>query len=222
MRRIRYVPVEDVVPAEINAKRHAPAAIAASIDRFGFLAPLVVDGRTGRLVAGHGRLSDLTRRHAAGDEPPAGVRVKAGRWLVPVVEGWGSGSDDEANAAAVALNRIEEAGGWQLADLYALLDEIADGAGLAGTGFTADDLDTMLAELSREPVSYGGADSPARVDVGIAAKAETYRTNGVRSLVLDYDIVTAARLQEQMGRLRKARGAETNAVLVRQLLEEAE
>lgn len=221
-RRIRYVQLEMVAAAEANPKRHDAALIAGSIDRFGFLLPLLVDDRTGRLVAGHGRLEDLRRRHTAGEPAPAGIREKGGRWFVPVVEGWSSRDDRDADAAAVSLNRIEEEGGWRLPDLYAMLDEFAAEGRLDGTGFDADDLDTMLADLSRKAVSYGGADSPARTDVGIGAKAETYRTNGIRSLVLDYDIAVAARLQEQMGQLRKARGAETNAVLVRMLLEEAQ
>lgn len=223
-RKIRYDPLVGVLRAARNPKRHAADEVAASMTRFGFLLPLVVDERTGILIAGHGRLDELERRHAAGEAAPDGIVVKGTAWFVPVVTGWASDDDADADAAAVSLNYIEEAGGWDARALYRLLDRLAgdSGAGLPGTGFTAGDLDTMLAELSRAPVSYGGDGSGARTDIGIGAKAETYRTNGVRSLVLDYEAGFHERIMEAMNRLCRERPAVSKAALVHELLEEAQ
>lgn len=219
--KIRHVPLEQVLRAATNAKLHDLPALEASIRSFGFLVPLVVDDRTGMLLAGHGRLEVLRRMHADGEPAPDGVQARGEEWRVPVVDGTATTDDRHAAALAVALNRIEAAGGWDPAELYRTLDTIAAAGYLDGTGFIPDDLDEMLVELTSGPMSFGGAESSARTDVGIAAKAETYRTNGVRSLVLDYPVAEYERLADALGRLRKARGAETNAVLVKMLLEEA-
>ena len=55
--------------------------------RFGYVAPMILDERTGRLVAGHCRLESLKRAKSAGKAPPKRVRVENGDWLVPVVRG---------------------------------------------------------------------------------------------------------------------------------------
>jgi hypothetical protein len=58
-RRIELWPVERLEPYERNARTHSPeqvAQIAASIDEFGFLNPILVDSGDG-VIAGHGRLA---------------------------------------------------------------------------------------------------------------------------------------------------------------------
>lgn len=58
-RRIEMMPLADVKPALRNPKTHDAEAIGASVERFGYVEPMVLDERTGRLVAGHGRLEHL-------------------------------------------------------------------------------------------------------------------------------------------------------------------
>ena len=56
--RFERWPVEQLVPYERNARTHSDeqvARIAASIQEFGFVSPILVDGNSG-IVAGHGRL----------------------------------------------------------------------------------------------------------------------------------------------------------------------
>ena len=56
--RFERWPVEQLVPYERNARTHSDeqvARIAASIQEFGFVSPILVDGSSG-IVAGHGRL----------------------------------------------------------------------------------------------------------------------------------------------------------------------
>src|SRR5205809_5221565 len=83
-----YVPLSEVRPAPRNPKAHLGDAIRTSIGRFGVAELPLIDERTGRLVAGHGRIDQLTAMRADGQDPPEGVRVAPdGGWLVPVVRG---------------------------------------------------------------------------------------------------------------------------------------
>jgi ParB-like chromosome segregation protein Spo0J len=53
-RRLELVPLSAITGADKNPKRHASEQLGTSIDRFGYVEPVVIDERTGRLVAGHG------------------------------------------------------------------------------------------------------------------------------------------------------------------------
>lgn len=219
-RTLRFVPLEEVARADVNPKLHAGEQIRASMDRWGFIEPILHDGRTGKLIAGHGRLEELVRRRDAGEPAPEGIRSRGG-WKVPVVYGWSSATDEEAHAAGVALNRIVEMGGWDIPELHRTLTAFGAEAGsLDGTGFTTEQLDKLLATI--KPVEYGGAAAPARADTSLDAKAEQYRTNGVRSIVMDFPLTEYEEMQVALRDLRHRYDAETNAVVVQRLLEEAE
>lgn len=147
-RRIEYVDLDELVPADKNAKLHDEPLIGASIDRFGFIEPGVLDERTMQLVAGHGRRDQLIAMRNAGSPPPEGIVVTAGKWLVPIVRGWSSADDREAEAAGLALNQATIAGGWDEQTLAVMLDDLAAGTrGFEGTGFDQAALDEMLARL---------------------------------------------------------------------------
>lgn len=177
-RRIVYEVLDDVVGADRNPKGHADAVIAESIDRFGFVEPMVIDERTGKLVAGHGRLAQLRARRDAGLDAPDGVVLARGVWTVPIVRGWASSDDGEAHALGVAINRSTELGGWT-DDLAPLLAELAGtDRGLAGVGFDHGDVDRLLAELGTPPEpkaarDHEGDDSP----IGPASRPFTRRGN---------------------------------------------
>lgn len=149
-RRIEYTPIGEVVRAPRNVKGHAKASIARSFDLFGFVEPIVVDERTGRLVAGHGRLDELQSAAAAGGAPPDGINVgDDGRWLVPVVRGWSSGDDAEAEAYLLASNRITELGGWDEVGLAEILRDM-DAALAAAAGFSTADLKRLIVDDRRD------------------------------------------------------------------------
>lgn len=154
-RKLVYRPLAEVVKNPANPKAHDTALLDTSIGRFGFVEPVVEDGRTGRLIAGHGRMETLALMERRGDAPPEGVRKsKDGGWLAPVIVGWSSRTDAEANAALIALNRTSEIGGWVDAELLALLDDLAElPEGLDGIGYTDRDIDILrkLAELEVDP-----------------------------------------------------------------------
>jgi ParB-like chromosome segregation protein Spo0J len=55
---IQYMPVTALKPYERNARthnRHQRRAIARSIEKYGFLNPVLIDSN-GRIIAGHGRV----------------------------------------------------------------------------------------------------------------------------------------------------------------------
>lgn len=160
-RRVELVPLDELRPAVRNAKAHADAEIAASIGRFGVIDLPVLDERTGHLVAGHGRLDALRAAHEAGESPPEGVEARDGDWLVPVVRGWASRSDADAEAAGVALNRLTELGGWERGLLGEILgDYRQDADWFLGTGYGPEDVEALLG-ARQEPA---GEQQPAPPD----------------------------------------------------------
>lgn len=60
---LEQIPVESIIPYEFNEKKHPEQQvhrIAKSINKFGFIQPLVVDGKN-NLIIGHGRLMAAKR-----------------------------------------------------------------------------------------------------------------------------------------------------------------
>jgi hypothetical protein len=152
---IEYMPLASLEGAPRNPKDHAEQLLAASMDRWGFVEPIVLDERTGRIVAGHGRRDELRRREA--DEkallPDFVVEDDDGTWLAPVVRGWASENDEEAEGYVVASNRIGEVGGWQPTPLWEMLRDLAvTPGGLDGVGYTLADLDALSA-IAGDPAS---------------------------------------------------------------------
>lgn len=146
--RIEYVRIDEVARWPRNAKKHDKPGIRASLKRFGWIDPVIEDARSSRLVAGHGRLEVALEMHAEGAEVPRGVQVdpKSGMWLIPVLRGIAFENDHEAEAYLVANNRLVENGGYDESVLREILaDHQTD---LAGTGFSAEEVSTMLAELA--------------------------------------------------------------------------
>ena len=165
--RIEYLPLDQLTRWPGNPKEHADDAIAASISRFGFRDPLAIDEATGRLVAGHGRLTALERAHAAGSAAPQFVQVRDdGMWLIPVTRGGSFADEAEASAYLVAHNRTSELGGWDdklLAEFLKPLDEEL----LSVTGF---DFDAFLRDAPKLPDVLPSAPSEFLNDL-IAAPA---------------------------------------------------
>lgn len=156
-RSIEYMPLADLSTrrAPGNPKDHDAAVIERSVSRFGFVEPIVLDERTGKLVAGHGRLDDIEARVNAGEAIPDGLREENGNWLVPVIRGWASKDDAEANAYLIVSNQATIAGGWDeqaLADLLSGLVASGDAEVFAASGFTTGGLDELLASIAGFPV----------------------------------------------------------------------
>jgi hypothetical protein len=183
-RRIEYVALDDVVPAVRNPKRHRTEPLTASVNRFGFVSPALRDERTGRLVAGHGRIDTVRDLRDSGASPPEGVRIDpvSADWLVPVIVGWASRSDAEADAYLIADNRHAELGGWDNQELAEMMSEFgSDTELLEATGYdtnaladmikanTPADLDSMAKELGEPQASDAWPTVSIRVPQHIAA-----------------------------------------------------
>lgn len=125
------VPIDDVHPNTGNARTHSRKQtdkIAAAIDRFGFVNPVLID-QNNMIVAGHGRV--------------AGAR-KLGWKQVPVLR-IEHLRDDEKRAYILADNRLAEEAGWDqdilAIELQALLD--CDFS-IELTGFETSEIDGVL------------------------------------------------------------------------------
>lgn len=146
-RRVDYLRLSEIIDAELNVKTHDASGIGRSITAFGLAELPLIDDRTGRLIAGHGRIDDLRERHRTGQTPPEGVGVDDdGEWLVPVQRGWASTDDAHARAYAAASNKLSENGGWDTDLLPDYLRGLAELDLLDLTGFTETDLAGLLGE----------------------------------------------------------------------------
>lgn len=125
--RIELWPIERLVPFENNARTHSPEQLAqlqASIEQFGFTAPILVDGQDG-ILAGHGRLE--------------AARL-LGMTEVPVVV-LDHMSPEQRRAYVIADNKLAENAGWDLGQLNAELRALmAADFDLNSMGFDDDEL----------------------------------------------------------------------------------
>ncbi len=170
-RTIVYVPLRLLAGAVRNVKKHDIPGTIASIKRFGFNDAVIVDERTGRLVAGHGRVEALLTMHAEKpDHFPRGIEYRAalGRpmsesdWLVPVQRGWASKNDVEAEAFIVAANALGARAGFDTGGLEEVLADLKAADALEGTGYSRDDVDALLRTSSkrRRSPSFRSANEP--------------------------------------------------------------
>lgn len=124
-RHIVYMSLTELKPATRNPKTHDAAAIAASLVRYGWTEPAVLDERTGRLVAGHGRREAAIRLMMTGEPLPGGMQLaENGDWMAPVLRGWSSRDDAEAEGYIIASNRLSEAGGWYWRGLAEMVEDV--------------------------------------------------------------------------------------------------
>ena len=147
---IQWVKIQDVKGADVNPKQHDIGTLHQSIERFGFVAPLIRNETTGKLVGGHGRIETLRQKYQLNKEdPPKGIKVDEDlNWLVPVVTGIEFQNDDEADAYLIADNRLVELGGWDVPDLKELLEGVIVKTGtLDGVGYDAEDLQNLLEDV---------------------------------------------------------------------------
>lgn len=161
-RTTELMALDSIKRATENPKRHDVRAIMRSMMLNGFGEAPMLDERTGRLIAGHGRLEALTALRLEKKDPPKGVETKGEEWLVPIQRGWASKNDAEAKAYLVASNRTTELGGWDDSELNEILSDLAkDGAAtLAAAGYDGAELEKMLSDANpAEP-----DDAPAPVE----------------------------------------------------------
>jgi DNA modification methylase len=129
----KLIPTSDLIPYARNSRTHSEAQvtkIASSIKEFGFINPVVTDGKNG-IVAGHGRVLAAN---------------KLGLKEVPCVEA-SHLTEAQKRAYVIADNRMALDAGW---DIDLLKVELGDLQGmdfdLSLTGFDPGELENFLAE----------------------------------------------------------------------------
>jgi hypothetical protein len=176
--RVEYVRLDDVRRWPRNPKMHNHALLDESFKRWGFVQPLLLDERSGRLTAGHGRLETLQRAKESGAPPPARVRVDGeGNWLVPVLRGIAFKDDAEAEAYLLADNRLAEIGGWDDAALAAVLRDVSN-VSMEGVGWSDTEVALLMRTVSETTNGYA-----PRVQAGDAS-LDTFLNNQIRQVVI--------------------------------------
>jgi DNA modification methylase len=146
--RVEYMALGALLRAPRNPKNHDIGLIDQSFSRFGYVEPIAINEKTGRIVAGHGRLDTLQQKKANGKRPPERIVERDDDWYVPVIRGVEFDSDTDAESYLISSNRSTILGGWKDPELAILLSDLAaqDG-GLDGVGFDRDDLDDLLRRI---------------------------------------------------------------------------
>lgn len=143
----------------MNPKEHDEDLLHKSLSTFGYVEPIVMDERTGYMISGHGRQEVLQNLFDEGSEPPEGIEVQNGEWMVPVVSGWASQDDTEVHAVLVALNRTTERGGWNDSNLLAILQSLSEHDLLDVTGYVDTDIAVLQKVVEAQDVFVSDLDS---------------------------------------------------------------
>lgn len=173
--RMLLVPVGDLTTHPQNPRRGNIDRIADSLSRFGQMRPIPYQESTGYIVAGN-------HTFRAAVETLGWTHVAA----VPAEL-----EDGEALAYVIADNRTADLGEYDDAALAAALNSLMDGGKIAGTGFTAEEIEVELARIRdsmQEPL-------PPVPDEPDASGLRTLRGADplVQELILAYDPETYVR-----------------------------
>jgi DNA modification methylase len=129
----KLIPTSDLIPYARNSRTHSDAQIAkiaSSIKEFGFLNPIITDGKNG-IVAGHGRVL---------------AAQKLGLKELPCVEAKHL-TEAQKRAYVIADNRMALDAGWDADMLKIELGELQGlNFDLALTGFDPGEIDSFLAD----------------------------------------------------------------------------
>jgi ParB-like chromosome segregation protein Spo0J len=148
-----FVPLDKLKPWAKNPRKNdsAVTAVANSIVRFGFGAPLLARKETGEIIAGHTRLK-------------AAIRLK----LEAVPVRYLDITETEAHALAIADNKVGEIAEW---DAVVLADVLRD---LEAAGAKIDDLGFDAAEIAAL-MSDGSAQEGEEGETGAVGDGLVYR-----------------------------------------------
>lgn len=152
---IVYKPLSQInlLPEETNPNVHAEQEIIDSINEFGMIDPIAINGTTANDFDGNGRAKMLRKMKDGGLPCPKYCYVdeKTNEWLVPTIEGVEMDLFTEARAA-LALNTTNRKGFYDETRLAQLLQNIVQNSGeesLAATGFSSDDLTALLLKANQ-------------------------------------------------------------------------
>ncbi|MEI8394913.1 MAG: ParB N-terminal domain-containing protein, partial [Rhodospirillaceae bacterium] len=150
--RLERRPIGWLLPFVRNPRVHDPeqvARIAGSMAEFGFVVPILADGQ-GNIIAGHGRLL-------------AAERLGLSEVPVVVVDHL---SETQRRAYVIADNQLTLSSRWDDELLAGLLHELnSQNFDLDLLGFSAAQLDDLMAPLEDDEPAAGGGDDGAEDEV---------------------------------------------------------
>lgn len=152
---VQLEPLSKLVGLPRNPKAHNLGDIHQSLNRFGFVGRIIINDITNHILAGHGRVSALRQKKAAGAEAPDGITVKPDDWYVPTERIEVPEAEEEA--LAIALNKIGE-NEWDDMKTAEILADLAADDNLQGTGFDGEDVDYLLRRTNPENRSENVSD----------------------------------------------------------------
>jgi len=130
---IEFLPVSGLKPYDRNPRTHSDAQvkqIAASIQEFGFLVPVLIDAQDG-VIAGHGRI--LAAQQLGMTEVPC---LRAAHL-----------TEAQRRAYIIADNKLTENAGWDAGLLRMEMIDLKElGADLGLIGFSTDELTAIFAD----------------------------------------------------------------------------
>lgn len=209
--RHETVAVGKVQPHPDNARRGNVARIAKSLEQNGQYRPIVVHESTGNILGGN-----HTYRAAVD---------KLGWTHIDVT--YVKCTDAKAREILAMDNRASDGSSYDDEALAYLLEQIQDEGDLLAAGYQESDLDDLLAKLEEDPEVPDVAEAePLDADVtkparSLTEKAGTYDATATRMMVLTFTQEEFSWAVEQCAALAEKFGLETNADVVRHLIEEA-
>lgn len=160
--KIEQWPLDDLKPYERNARTHSAdqvEKIARSLQEFGWMNPILLDGTEQNIIAGHGRLMAAKLIRDRGltingwpDTGKAAVIVH--HHLTP----------EQKRAYVLADNRLAMDAGWDEELLAAELEDLnLDGFDISVIGFNDDELADLLGDDDEPPAGDGDGDKVPEV-----------------------------------------------------------
>lgn len=211
-------PINSIKPHPKNVRQGDVGAIAQSLEAHGQYIPILVQKKTGHIVKGN---------HT---------------WAAAKVLGWTEVAvleldinDRKALELLLTDNKTSDQAMYDENALAELLESLSkDKQSLAGTGYTGDDLDDLLASL-QERFQPSITPLPNNKPSGEITVTSTGQREGaeasyfsdltsptaVRSIVLDYPVKEFAWAVSAFAKAREQMGVDSNAEVVSALLEEA-
>lgn len=132
------VPIADLKPRKGNPRQGDTGAIRESLETNGQFKPIVVNRRTGEVLAGNHTLK-------------AAIELGWQRIAATYVDA----TPEQAARIVLADNRTSDLAGY---DSQLLLDALRELGDLDGTGYTSEDVSALLRELGAEVVTEGKTD----------------------------------------------------------------
>lgn len=161
--QLQSISISDLHPHPDNANRGDIQAIRESIETNGFYGALLVQKSTGFILSGNHRYE---------------AAKSLGATCLPVI--YVDVTEQQARKILVADNRTTRLGQDDPEMLTALLQQILQDGELTGTGYTTEDLDQLLADITQNPTKESHPDPQSTTSLQEAFLAPPFSTLDTR------------------------------------------